>query len=162
MPLHTIPPEIHRDSRILILGSFPSVKSREYGFYYAHPQNRFWPLLGRLFGRDLMTIEDKKLFLEEEHIALSDVILSCSIEGSSDSSITEVVPNDIATLIRGTEVSHVFLNGGKAAELFRKHNALPSSLGVTKLPSTSPANASWSFERLLGAWSVVRDALGQA
>ena len=155
--LHTIPPVIDESSKILILGSFPSVKSRETGFYYGHPRNRFWPVMESLFGKEIHTIDEKKSFLISHHIALSDVILSCEIKASEDASITEVIPNDIASLIAGTRVRRIFLNGGKAYELYLRHNRL--DIEAVRLPSTSPANASWSLEKLLAAWSVVKDAL---
>ena len=156
--VHPIPPEWSADSRILILGSFPSVKSREIGFFYGHPQNRFWRVLAAVFeGGIPQTVEEKKRFLTAHHIALWDVIASCRIEGSADSSICDVVPNDIASLIAHHDIRAVFTNGKTAQALYDKH--IRPTLGVPAicLPSTSPANAAWSAEKLTAAWNILRN-----
>ena len=154
--VHPIPPFCAEGARVLILGSFPSVRSRESGFFYGHPQNRFWRVLASLFGERVpATIADKKHLLAAHGIALWDVIASCRITGSADSSIRDVVPNDIATLIQAHDIRAVFTNGRTAQALYDKH-ILPS-LGIPAvcLPSTSPANAAWSAERLAAAWRAV-------
>lgn len=144
-------------SKILILGSFPSRKSREKKFFYSHPSNRFWPVIESLFDVKLDTIEDKKTFLLSHDIALWDVIKSCDIKGSSDSSIENIEPNDIATLIEETQINQIFLNGKKAEEAFFKYNKV--QIDVMTLPSTSSQNASYSKERLLDAWKIIKDRL---
>lgn len=150
---HTFAPVFDRNSRILILGTFPSVKSRENQFYYGHPQNRFWKVAAALTGGAIpQTIEEKKKLLLAGHIAVWDVIASCEIEGSSDSSIRNVVPNDIAGLLGQTNIQAVFCNGGKAYELYAKYCEKACGRQAVKLPSTSPANAAWSLERLTESW----------
>ncbi|MGN0483200.1 MAG: DNA-deoxyinosine glycosylase [Lachnospiraceae bacterium] len=159
---HTFGPVYDSRSQILILGSFPSVKSRQQQFYYGHPQNRFWKLLARIFGEENVpdTIPKKKTFLLQHRIAVWDVIESCEIIGSSDSSIRNVTPNDIAGLLEQTQIKTIFCNGTKSYELFQRYVAdtiKDASVTVEKLPSTSPANAAWKLERLETAWAVVRD-----
>ena len=147
---HIFGPVYESNSRILILGSFPSVKSREQGFYYGHPQNRFWRILAMIFEEDVPnTIEEKKSFLKRNSIALWDVIESCDIEGSSDSSIRNVVPNDIAKILETAPIVRVITNGKTAYNLYRKYIQEPEAVC---LPSTSPANAAWSLEQLTDAW----------
>ena len=153
---HTFQPIYDENSKVLILGTFPSVKSREQNFYYGHPQNRFWKVLAALTKQPMpFTIEEKKMFLLENHIAIWDVIDSCEIVGSSDSSIKNVVANDISGLLKKTNISNVYANGGKAFELYQKYTYLESQKECVKLPSTSPANAAWSLERLCKAWEVI-------
>ncbi len=156
MPSHPIAPVYDERSQILILGSFPSVKSRESGFYYGHPQNRFWKLLAFLFEQELPTSnEQKHQFLLQNRIALWDVIASCEIEGSSDSSITEVKANDIQPILEGATIKAIFTNGKKADSLYSKYIFPKSQRPATCLPSSSPANASWTFEKLCEAWRVI-------
>ena len=146
--VHNIKPVSDRDSKILILGSFPSVKSREQVFFYAHPQNRFWKILAALFKEEVPeNVEDKKEFLHRNHIALWDVIESCTIHGSNDASIKEVKPNDINGLIAETSVHTIVTTGGKAAALFRKY--IVTEVRHIALPSTSAANASMRLEQLI-------------
>ena len=157
MIIHPIKPVYDKDSRVLILGSFPSVKSREEGFFYGHPQNRFWKVTSRVFDEDLpLTVDEKKAFLLKNHIALWDVIGSCEIEGSSDSSIRNVTVNDISQILKTADIQAIYLNGGKAYQLYQKY--LFPSLGREGilLPSTSPANAAWNLERLTDAWKIIR------
>lgn len=161
---HSIPPFFGSDSQILILGSFPSVKSRESGFYYGHPQNRFWRVLSSVFNAPLpQTIDQKQEFLRTHYIALWDVAAECSIRGSADSSISAVTANDIAPLLRSTQIKAVFLNGQTAQKLFRKYLSEETAkfgCTVTTLPSTSPANASYSLEKLAAEWgSAIRAVL---
>ena len=157
---HTFEPVFNKESKILILGSFPSVKSRENNFYYGHPQNRFWKVVAQLLGREVpQTIEEKKTLLLEHHIAIWDVIESCTIIGSSDSSIRDVVVNDFSKVLENSEIDMIYVNGGKAYELYRKYAEKQTGIPAIKLPSTSPANAAWSLERLCGAWSVLMEKL---
>lgn len=153
---HGFGPLWDEHSQILILGSMPSVKSREQGFYYGHPQNRFWKVLAAVTGQAVPeTIEEKKAFLLRQKIALWDVIASCEIEGSSDSSIRDAEANDIAWLLGQTGIQRIFVNGGKAAELYDKLVLPQTQRKAVRLPSTSPANAAWSVKRLVQAWQVI-------
>lgn len=155
--MHTFAPVYDKKSRVLILGTFPSVKSRENRFYYGHPRNRFWKVTAAVCGCEVPeTIEEKKAFLLENHIAIWDVIASCDIAGSSDSSITNVVANDIERLLTEAPIEAVFLNGAKAYELFMKYCSCKDKAEICKLPSTSPANAALSLERLIEEWKKIR------
>lgn len=151
---HGFGPFVRPDSRLLILGSFPSVKSREAQFYYGHPQNRFWPLLAALCHENSPgSREEKERFLTRHHVALYDVIESCTIVGSSDSSIDDVVVTDLAPLLAQSEIgAHVFTNGAKAYQMYMKFTFPRLSIPAVKLPSTSPANAAFSFNRLIRDW----------
>lgn len=156
--IHEFAPVFNKDSRILILGTFPSVKSREQQFYYGHPQNRFWKVLSHITKEPIPTaIEEKKHLLLKRGIAIWDVIKSCEIIGSSDSSIRNVEAANIAYLLPQTSIQAIFGNGSKACELFEKYTApslsgFPELSSIQKLPSTSPANAAWSLERLCAFW----------
>lgn len=149
---HTFGPVYDSESRILILGSFPSVKSREINFYYGHRQNRFWKLLSLLFNED---IKDKKTFLLKHHIALFDVIESCDIIGSSDSSIRNVKPNDLNIILNNSKIETIYLNGSKAYELYNKYCKDSYDIEAIKLPSTSPANAAYSLNDLYNEWKII-------
>ena len=150
---HTFEPVYDAESRILILGTFPSVKSRENGFYYGHPQNRFWKVTAALLGvKPPETVEEKKTMLLAGHIAIWDVIASCTIQGSSDSSIRNVMPNDIAGLLAKAGIRAVFANGRKACELYEKYCEAQCHKKAVCLPSTSPANAAFSLARLTECW----------
>lgn len=157
MLIHPIPPVFDKDSRVLILGSFPSVRSREEGFFYGHPQNRFWKVTSKVFGEDTpLTIDDKKAFLLRNHVALWDVIGSCEITGSSDSSIRNAAVNDISIILNTSDIKTIFLNGRKSFELYQKHLFPVTNREGICLPSTSPANAAWSIEKLIESWSLIR------
>ena len=153
---HHFEPVFDESSRVLILGTFPSVKSRESNFYYGHPQNRFWKVAAALVNAPVpFSTEEKKAMLLAGRIAVWDVIASCSIEGSSDSSIKDVIPNDIAGLLEQTNIEAVFCNGQKAYELYEKYcEKMQGAPKAVKLPSTSPANAAWSAERLTDVWTA--------
>ena len=157
--IHPFPALYDEDSRILILGSFPSVKSREEGFYYAHPQNRFWKIMERLFGTKLQTIDEKKAFLHKEHIALWDSIASCTIHGSADSAIENATANDIKGLIEKTRINAIFTNGAKAHDIYMRYCLKNTGMIPVKLPSTSPANAAYSLDRLLESWKTIQAIL---
>lgn len=153
MEYHTIKPYYNKDSKILILGSFPSIKSREAGFYYAHPQNRFWKVLSNIFNE---SIENKQEFLKKNHIALFDVCASCEIKGSSDASIKEVVPNDISEILELSEIKIIFLNGKTAANLYKKYMQ-DIKIPFVVLPSTSPANATFNLEKLIKEYQIIKE-----
>ncbi|MBQ1787386.1 MAG: DNA-deoxyinosine glycosylase [Erysipelotrichaceae bacterium] len=157
MEYHQIEPVYDKDSKILILGSFPSVRSRETGFFYGHPQNRFWKIVAAVFEEDVpATIEEKKKMLLRNGIALWDVVASCEIEGSADSSIRNVRPNDIKKLISETSISRIYVNGRTALKLYQKYLEEQLGMEAIVLPSTSPANAAYSLERLIDAWRIIK------
>ena len=154
---HPIPPVYDRDSKILILGSFPSVKSREAMFFYGHPQNRYWKVLAAVFGEEVpMTVPDRKAFLLRNHIAAWDVIASCDIVGSSDSSIKNVTANDLTPILDTADIKEIFVNGKTAEKMYKKYTEPVTDRPCVCLPSTSPANAAWTLEKLVEAWSVVK------
>lgn len=153
---HPIAPVYDKNSRILILGSFPSVKSREEGFFYGHPQNRFWRVVAALCQCDApRTVNEKKALLLSNHIAVWDVIMSCDIVGSSDSSIKNVIPNDLSIILEQANIEKIFVNGKKAEQLYKKYIMPQINREAVCLPSTSPANAAWSPERLIEAWKEI-------
>jgi len=154
--IHSIPPVYDENSNVLILGSFPSVKSREEGFFYGHPQNRFWRVTAAVFGCETPhTIKEKKDFLLFNGIALWDVIASCEINGSSDASIKNAAANDIREILEKADIRRIFVNGGTAAKLYDRYIMPVSGRDAVKLPSTSPANAAWSFEKLSEVWAEI-------
>lgn len=155
--VHPIPPVFDTDSTVLVLGSFPSVKSRESGFFYGHAQNRFWRVTAAVFGCPVpVTIPEKRAFLLQNHVALWDVIASCDIDGSSDASIKNVRPNDLAPLLAASKITHIFTNGATADALYTRWQFPATGISAVRLPSTSPANAAWSLDRLIDAWRVIR------
>ncbi len=157
MILHNIPPLYNKDSQTLILGSFPSVKSREAEFFYGHPQNRFWRVLAGVFSAPVPeTVEQKKRLVLENRLALWDVIAECEITGSADTSIKSVKPNDIAGIIENTAVSRIFVNGKTAEKYYIRYIEKTVGKKAVCLPSTSPANAAWSLERLTNAWQLIK------
>ena len=154
--VHPIPPLFDAESRVLILGSFPSIKSREAMFFYGHPQNRFWRVVSTVLGCDCpRTIEEKQQMLHAHHIALWDTVAKCDIAGASDTSIRNAEPNDIGRLLRESKIERIFATGGKSGELYRKLIEPKTHVPITVLPSTSPANAAWTFERLVEAYRVI-------
>jgi hypoxanthine-DNA glycosylase len=156
--VHPIPPLYDENCKILILGSFPSVKSREAMFFYGHPQNRFWKLMAALFEEAYpQTIEEKKALVLKHHIAMWDTIRSCTITGSSDSSIKDVVPNDLSVILDNSRVERIFCNGATSYRLYMKYIYPTTGVKAVKLPSTSPANAAFNLERLLTEWSMIKD-----
>lgn len=147
-------------SRVLILGSFPSVKSREAAFFYGHPQNRFWPLMGRVLDVEMPSdIEGRREVLLEKRVALWDVIEECDIIGSQDISIKKVLPVDVMRVLGASDVRQIYCNGTTSYDLFMKYLYPVCTMTPVKLPSTSPANAAWSIDRLYEKWSVIRNAL---
>lgn len=163
--VHPIPPLYDHQSSILILGSFPSVKSRETAFFYGHPQNRFWKVLSMLLKEPFPeTIPERRALLLRRHIAVWDVIASCEIRGSSDASIRSVTPNDLLVILKAAPIRQIFTNGQTAGRLYRKYQEkmlkqnegeLPCPPASITLPSTSPANAAWNLDRLAEAWKVI-------
>lgn len=155
---HTFEPIYDNRSEILILGTFPSVKSRESAFYYGHPQNRFWKVLAGLTKEKVPeSVREKKALLLKHGIAIWDVIRSCEIEGSSDSSIREVDANDIAGLLQNSSIKRIYGNGDKACRLYDRFCRESAGMEIRRLPSTSPANAAFSLDRLLDCWGEIME-----
>ena len=152
---HGFPPVFDENSRVLILGSMPSVKSREASFYYGHPQNRFWRVLSAVTGEVFPEeITGKRELLLRRGIALWDVIAECDITGSSDSSIRNVVPNDLSVILTQADIRAIFTNGAAASSIYKRYQLPHTGFPSVALPSTSPANASWSLDRLVQKWSA--------
>lgn len=157
---HTIEPVYSADSRVLILGTMPSIKSREVGFYYAHPQNRFFKVLAAVLNEEMpQTTEQKKAMLLKNGIALWDVLESCDISGSSDSSISNPKPNNILSLVKKTRITSVFTTGTTAYRLYTRFCEGETGIKAVCLPSPSPANAKMNFDTLLDRYRVITDAL---
>lgn len=153
---HSIPAVYNQKSKILILGSFPSVKSRDTEFFYGHPQNRFWKILMHLFDvKELSTNEEKRNFLLKHKIALWDVIEVCDITNSDDSTIRNVKVNDLTKILSIANIEKIYINGNKAGQLYKKYIAPQVKIEYEILPSTSSANARCSFESLIEKWSVI-------
>lgn len=151
--IHPIPALYDEYSTTLILGSFPSVKSREQEFFYGHAQNRFWQVLAELLGVETPeSVEEKKKLILDNNFALWDVIASCNIEGSSDSSIKNVKVNDIGQIIKKSRINRIFVNGKTAEKFYKRYIEKEIGIKATVLPSTSPANAAWSIEKLKREW----------
>ena len=155
---HPIPPVYDENSRVLVLGSFPSVKSREQGFFYGHPSNRFWRVLSALAGNEVpSTIDQKRTLLLSMGIAVWDVIQSCDILGSSDSSIKNVIPNDLTDLLNRSKVTRIFVNGKTAKKYYDKYLLPKVGIQAICLPSTSPANAICSLDKLINEWKIITE-----
>jgi hypoxanthine-DNA glycosylase len=154
--IHPFGPLFNESSRVLILGSFPSVKSREQQFFYGHPQNRFWKVLAALYQQDVpVTVNQKKALILENHLALWDSVASCVITGSSDASIREVRANDLSVILDNSAVRKIFCNGKTSWQMYEKWIQPATGQEAVCLPSTSPANAQWTLDRLIDAWSVI-------
>ena len=155
---HPFGPLYNKKSRVLILGSFPSVKSREQNFFYGHPQNRFWKVIAAVYEQPLpQTIEEKKQLILDNGLALWDSIASCEITGSSDSSIRNARANDINVILESCNIEKIYCNGRKSYEIYTRLIEPVTGRKAECLPSTSPANAQWSLEKLVGAWSVLKE-----
>ena len=157
---HSFKPIFDKNSKILILGSFPSVISRKFGFYYTNPQNRFWRVLARILNANVPeSIDEKIKFLLSHHIAIYDAAISCEIEGSSDAKMSKIVPVNLELIFKEANIRQVYANGGKAYEICKKYleDEITKSTKneVIKLPSTSPANAKFSLEKLANEWKVI-------
>ena len=154
--IHPFPPLFDENSKPLILGSFPSVKSRESMFFYGHPQNRFWKVLAIIFNQPIpQNIEDKKNLVLDNGLALWDSIHSCTVIGSSDSSIKDVIPNDIRDIIQNSNINRIFCNGALSHKMYMKYIFPDTGIKAVKLPSTSPANATFSLEKLVEEWKMI-------
>ena len=160
MIYHNIDPVFNENSKIMILGSFPSVKSREGEFFYDHPKNRFWKVLSAV-TEDVtpITHEEKREFLLKHNIALWDVISSCEIIGSSDSSIKNAKANDLSVILNNAEIERIFCNGAASFKYYNKYTLKNTLIEAIKLPSTSPANASFSLEKLIEEWKIIGNYL---
>lgn len=157
---HPLEPVFDKNSKILILGTMPSPKSRELGFYYSHPQNRFWQVLGKIFGEDVpQTTAEKKSFVLKHKIALWDVLKECDINGASDSSIKNAVPNDIGIILENSDIQVVFTTGATAAKLYKKFIEPKIAISTISLPSTSPANAKMSLSALSEEYKIITEYL---
>lgn len=157
---HPLDPVFDEHSRVLILGTMPSPKSRETGFYYNHPQNRFWPVMARIFNEvQPVTNEEKRLFALSHHIALWDVLASCEIDGAKDVSIAQCIPNDLSLITSKAPLRSIFCTGAKAAELYDRYCKGQTGIDCVRLPSTSPANAAYSLERLTQAYQQIVTAV---
>ena len=157
MVVHNIPPVFDKNSEILILGSFPSVKSRETKFFYGHKQNRFWKIVAEIFDCTVpQTVNEKKRFLIDNHIALWDVIAQCEITGSSDLSIKNAEANNLDIILNSANIKKIFVNGKTAEKYYNKYLFDKTGINAVCLPSTSPANASYSFEKLKKEWSKIK------
>ena len=156
--LHPFGPLFGPESRILILGSFPSVKSREQHFFYGHPQNRFWKVISALFDQPVpVTVPGKKELILSHGLALWDSIASCVITGSSDASIRDVRANDLRIILDSCPIGKIYCNGRKSHEMYDKYILPELGREAFGLPSTSPANAQWALEKLIEAWSVLKE-----
>ena len=156
--LHPFGPLFNPESRILILGSFPSVKSREQNFFYGHPQNRFWKVIAALFDRPVpATVPEKKELILGHGLALWDSIASCVITGSSDASIRDVRANDLRIILDSCPIERIYCNGRKSHEMYNRYILPELEREAFCLPSTSPANAQWSLEKLTAAWAVIKE-----
>ena len=157
MIIHPIPPLYDSNSKSLILGSFPSVKSREAEFFYGHSQNRFWAVVAAVLGCPKPeTVEEKKKMILGNNLAMWDVIASCEIEGSADSTIRNVTANDLNEIISSSKIDKIFVNGKTAEKYYNKYTYPKTKIKAICLPSTSPANAAWSFEKLVEAWQIIK------
>ena len=155
MQTHPFPPVYDERSKILILGSFPSVKSREQAFFYGHPQNRFWRVLAAVLGEAAPgSVAEKTDLLLRRGVALWDVVGRCAIAGSADASIGDVTANDLSPILREADIRAIFCNGAAAYTYYEKLCRAPLGRGAVKLPSTSPANARWSLARLVETWGA--------
>lgn len=157
MTEHPIPPVFDSNSRVLILGSFPSVRSRQEGFFYGHPMNRFWRVLSAIFDNAVpVNTEEKRAFLLQNRIALWDVIESCDITGSADSSIRNVKPNDLSEILKTADIHRIYVNGKTSQRYYNKYIRDRIGIEAVCLPSTSAANAAWSLEALINEWKMIK------
>ncbi len=158
MIVQPLKPLYNNESKTLILGSFPSVKSRELNFFYAHPQNRFWKVISAIYNSEVpSTIEEKTKLILNNNLALYDVIYSCDITSSADSSIKNVTPSNLTEVIKNSKIDRIFVNGKTAEFYYKKYLEKSLNISCVSLPSTSPANATFSLEKLIKAWSIVKD-----
>lgn len=156
--VHPIPPLYNENSEKLILGSFPSIKSREAMFFYGHPQNRFWKLIAKIFDEETPnTIEEKTKLILTHNLSLWDSIHSCVITGSSDSSVKDVVANNLSVILNNSRVGQIYCNGALSHKMYMKYIYPQTKIKAVKLPSTSPANAAFSIDRLYEQWKIIAE-----
>ena len=154
---HPLKPLYNSESKTLILGSFPSVKSRELNFFYAHPQNRFWKVIASIYNSPLpTTIEEKTKLILDNNLALYDVIYSCEIHSSADSTIKNVTPSNLTKVIKNSKIDRVFVNGKTAEFYYKKYTEKALNIKAECLPSTSPANANFTLEKLIEKWEIIK------
>lgn len=159
MIIHPIKPLYSQNSEILILGSFPSIKSREQMFYYGHPQNRFWRVLAAIFELPIPeTIDEKRELILSHNLALWDVLASCEISGSADSSIKNATANDLSEILNNSKVKKIFVNGKTAEKYYIKYLEPKYKIKAICLPSTSPANATYSLDKLINEWNIIKNS----
>lgn len=157
---HPLPAVVDPGSRVLLLGTMPSPLSRQNGFHYGNPQNRFWRVMAALWDEDVPPdVEGKRLLCRRHHLALDDVLLGCTIVGASDSSIRDPEPNDLRRVLGVAPIGRIFCTGSAAYALYQRYVRDVVHMPATKLPSTSPANARWRLDDLVRAYGVVRDAV---
>lgn len=157
---HVFPPLYNENSKILILGTIPSPKSRENGFYYSHPQNRFWRVMASVFDTDIpKSIDEKSTLMLRNNIALWDVLESCEISGAEDSSIKSEKPNDLNLIIKNTQVHTIFTTGKKAFALYNKYCLCSTNIQAVRLPSTSPANCAVSLDKLIEEYRIIKEMI---
>lgn len=156
---HTLKPIYDKNSKILILGSMPSIKSKELNFYYMHPQNRFWKILSILFNCNLNNIEVKTKFLINNNIALFDVLKSCKISNSSDATITDIQVNDLSNILHNSNIKTIFTTGKKAFELYNRYLFSQTNIKAIYLPSPSPANCAFSLDKLVDKYKIIKEYL---
>ena len=154
--IHSIEPVFDAESRVLILGTMPSPKSREVQFYYGHPQNRFWRVLAAVLGEEVpQSVPEKKTMLLRHRIALWDVLAECEITGASDSSIRNPVANDLSVILDHAPVQAVFTTGATAWKLYTRLQKPHTGIEAVRLPSTSPANCAVKMEALTEAYKAI-------
>lgn len=154
--IHPFPPLFGAGSDTLILGSFPSVRSREAMFFYGHPQNRFWRVLAAVYSEAVpVSVDEKKALVLRHGLALWDSVRSCTVTGSSDGSVKNIVPNDIGFVIANSRIERIFCNGALSYSVYEKHIRPAVGIEAVKLPSTSPANAAYSLEKLVSEWMMI-------
>lgn len=158
--IHPLKPLYDKNSKILILGSFPSIKTRESGFFYGHKQNRFWKVLSEIFKKEIdEDISKRRKFLLDNKIAVWDSIYKCDIIGSSDSSIKEVVPTNLSEIFEKSDINKVFCNGNTSYKYYEMYQEKQFGYKAFKMPSTSPANAMYSLDKLVESWKIILDYL---
>ena len=158
LQLHNIPPVYDEHSARLILGSFPSVLSRRTDFFYGHPQNRFWKVLAKVFDCKVpVTVAEKRQLVLSHHLALFDVIASCEIAGSADSAIKNVVPSHLSPILNNSKITEIFVNGKTAEKYYNKYLRSETGIDCICLPSTSPANAAFSLDKLVESWKIIAE-----
>ena len=154
--VHDFQPVFNKESKILMLGTMPSPKSREVGFYYGHPRNRFWKVVSDVCGEEMPQTKGEKIaFALRNRIAVWDVLAGCEIKGAEDASIRNPVANDMDLILKNADIRAIFATGQKAAQLYKKYCQSKTGMDIICLPSTSPANCSVSYEKLFEAYEII-------